>query len=73
LPSGIKVTIGRRWSSLDIYISAPVPYYDNNGPDDQHRQIEGLCGNFNGKQEDDFENLSPPEFYKLHRSVFIHS
>ena len=67
MPSGTTVTIGRRWSSLDILIDAPEPYYGQVGPDDQHRQSEGLCGNFNGNPDDDFEHLSDFEFYNLHR------
>jgi hypothetical protein len=52
---------------MDIYIKAPEPYYEQKDPDDKHRHSEGLCGNFNGDPNDDFEGLTMGEFAELHR------
>ena len=69
LPSGITVTTTRSSNrrSMDIYIKAPEPYYEQKDPDDKHRHSEGLCGNFNGDPNDDFEGLTMGEFAELHR------
>jgi hypothetical protein len=67
LPSGITVTIGRRWDSFDIIIKAPEPYYGQRNPGDKRKRSEGLCGNFNGNSNDDFERLTMVEFVERHR------
>ena len=43
LPSGVTVQIWRgRWG-FNVYVVAPKPYNDG--------QVEGLCGNYDGKAE----------------------
>ncbi|XP_028412360.1 neurogenic locus notch homolog protein 1-like [Dendronephthya gigantea] len=67
MPSGITVTIKRRLRSFDIIIKAPEPYSYAKRPEDKHRHSEGLCGNYNGDLNDDFEGLTMSEFAETHR------
>ena len=65
MPSGIVVTVDRRMTSLDVYILAPIPYVGSRAP--QEKFTEGLCGNFNGVPDDDFDKLTMEEFAQRQR------
>lgn len=53
LPSGVQVKIERRYWGLSTYITAPSPF-DKSKKDPKHRS-KGLCGNYNGDPNDDFD------------------
>ncbi|XP_028411934.1 von Willebrand factor D and EGF domain-containing protein-like [Dendronephthya gigantea] len=61
LPSGVVVTVERRYWGLSTYVKAPRPVND-----EQHN-IDGLCGNFNGNPNDDFGGKSVNEFGNSNR------
>ena len=54
---------------LSTYIKAPTPFDQTNQNTDHHS--EGLCGNYNGKPEDDFDKDQEVQFAKSHKYIDI--
>jgi hypothetical protein len=67
MPSGVVVTVERRFWGLSTYIKAPTPFYLNN----TLHYSEGLCGNYNDVHDDDFVQGKEVQFGELNRYLQI--